>query len=150
MMNHARPSKINISINSQPPIRGPGPVSDHWVYEASDDEAVGEVGCQLAPLCHGTRHDSGCSGAENKLPEPVGERCGLQAYRAYERDICANEAITLAVCKHVTEGPEGHTCQENIKEIFNEDVGGVLGANTASLQQCKPSLQEKDEETVDD
>ena len=74
----------------------------------------------------------------------------LNIFTKYLRHIRANEAITLAVCKHVTEGPEGHTSQENVKEIFNENVGGVLGANTASLQQCKPTLQEEDEETIDE
>ena len=53
---------------------------------------------------------------------------------SYLRDIRANEAIALAVCKHVTKGPEGNTCQENVKEVLDKDVGGVLGTHASSLQ----------------
>ena len=50
----------------------PRPVSDDWVDEACDHDAVDDVSDEVTPLSQGPRHQGGSRGRENELEEPLG------------------------------------------------------------------------------
>jgi hypothetical protein len=45
----------------------------------------------------------------------------------------------------VADGPKYERGKGRINDIFEEDVGDILGMHNACLQHRKPSLHEKDE-----
>ena len=65
-------STIDLTILIEPALFMPRPVSDDWVDEACDHDAVDDVSDEVTPLSQGPRHQGGSRGRENELEEPLG------------------------------------------------------------------------------
>ena len=63
---------IQLTILIEPALFMPRPVSDDWVDEACDHDAVDDVSDEVTPLSQGPRHQGGSRGRENELEEPLG------------------------------------------------------------------------------
>ena len=79
----------------------------------------------MAPLSYGPGHDSGGGGREHELEEPGWVQ--LVVHAVGEEVTESDEAVGVGtVGQGPTNGPVGNAANENIKDVLDQDVYGVL------------------------
>mmetsp|Transcript_10538 Transcript_10538/g.30002 ORF Transcript_10538/g.30002 Transcript_10538/m.30002 type:complete len:200 (+) Transcript_10538:935-1534(+) len=142
-VHQRRPGKVLEAVGSQPAIASPAPVDHNRVDEGSDHAGVDEVCVEGAALRHGARHDSGGSGGEGPLEQPV----GVRGAASHDVPGGADEAAgARAVGQRVANDVPDEGAQASVHHILDKDVLGVLGSHAASLEEGETGLHEEHED----
>jgi hypothetical protein len=59
----------------------------------------------------------------------------------------ANEAsLDVSICETISQGPEDHSCEADVKAILQEHVLVIFVANSSRFAQSESSLHEEDDD----
>ena len=145
-MDDSRPSEVShtaieeevvLAPSRSPSVSIPAPVDNNRVNEGSEDDGVHDVAAEGDALSDGPGDNSGGSSGESPLEEPGGlaghfNVKGIRISSDEGREVsgvggkAAGEAISE---QPPADGPEGR-----IKDVFDENVLGVLDVHHADLK----------------
>ena len=74
----------------------------------------------------------------------------LLTIETHEAEIQSHESITLTGGNHVSTHPEPEPRHQTVEDVLDQDAGGVLGPHAPSLEESKASLEQEDDEAVDE
>ena len=112
-------------------------MGDDRVDETSENYGEDEVGYELGALSDGTDGDGGSGGSESPLEEevrPVTHRGIVESVHTATDETILALGTARSVRKPVPEQVERDGTRSTVKDVLDQDVHSVLGANSTGTE----------------
>ena len=129
-------------------------MSDDWINEAGDPDAVKKVADEAGAADHGAGGDGRAGIGKRELEDPNGQERDARSFICcrrvlQEEPVVADKSVAMAEHECETDGIEENAAQAGIHDAFHEHVDGLAGTAEARFEHGETDLHAEHQERRD-